>query len=69
MTKTNEQVCITITRLSKQHPSLSVMQLISNAVPHEVQERLNGDLYYVENDELIGYLLDYEADTLDKGEI
>ena len=69
MTTTNEQVCNTITRMSKKHPQLRVMQLINNAIPHEVQEQLNGDLYYVENEELLSYLLEYEQDTLDKGEI
>ena len=69
MTVTNEQVYHVLTRVSEKHPQLRVMQLISNCIPHEVQERLNGDLYYVENEELLSYLLCYEADTLDKGEI
>ena len=69
MTTTDEQVCKVITQISKRHLQLRVMQLISNAIPHDVQERLNGDLFYVENDELIRYLLEYEKDTLDQGEI
>lgn len=48
---------------------MRVMQLIVNAIPPDVMDRLNHDLYYVENDELMSYLLTYEADTLDKGEI
>lgn len=65
----NEQVCHTIARLSEKFPQLRVMQLISNSIPPEVQERLNNDLYYVENEELLGYLLCYEADVLEQGEL
>ncbi|KKL26206.1 hypothetical protein LCGC14_2397660 [marine sediment metagenome] len=69
MTNSQEKLCNTIARMSEKHPHLRVMQLISNAIPHEVHERLNGDFYYVEDEALTGYLLAYEADTLDRGEI
>ena len=66
---TNEQVCKTITRMIERHPSLRVMQLVSNCIPPDVNERLSGDLYYLDDEELLGYLLEYERDTLNKGEI
>ena len=62
MKATNEQVCNTLARLSEKYPHLRVMQLISNAVPQEVHTRLNHDLYYLRNEELMGYLLAYEQD-------
>ncbi len=58
--RTNEAVCNTIARLSEKFPQLRVMQLISNAVPQEVQNRMNNDLYYLENGALLEYLLEYE---------
>ena len=66
---TNEQVCKTITRMIERHPSLRVMQLISNCIPPDVNERLSCDLYYLDDEELLGYLLESEADTLERGEI
>lgn len=63
---TNEQVCNTIARLSEKHPHLRVMQLISNAISQEVQHKLNNDLYYVENEDLLSYLLTYEKDVLEE---
>ena len=59
---TNEQVCNTLARLAEKFPHLRVMQLISNAVPQEVHNMLNHDLYYVENEALLGFLLAYEQD-------
>ncbi len=68
MTKvTNEQVCHTIARLSEKYPKLRVMQLIVNAVPQDVIERLHYDLYYIDNEDLLSYLLCYEADVLATG--
>ena len=69
MTTTNEQVCSTIIKMAKTHPSLRMMQLIINSIPPDVVERLDGDFYYLDNEELLEYLLAYAADTLDKGEI
>lgn len=57
---TTEQVCNTLARLTKKWPHLRVMQLISNAVPQEVHNMLNHDLYYLEDEALMGYLLAYE---------
>ena len=59
---TNEQVCNTLARLSEKYPQLRVMQLIINAVPTEIYTQLNNDLYYVENEALLGWLLEYEQD-------
>lgn len=57
---TNEMVCNTIARMSEKHPHLRVMQLIVNAIPQDVIVKLHHDLYYVDNEELLKYLLDYE---------
>ncbi len=59
---TNEQVCNTLARLSEKYPQLRVMQLISNAVPQDIHTMLNHDLYYVENEALLGWLLEYEQE-------
>lgn len=66
---TNEMLCHTITRMCKKQAALRVMQLISNCIPPDVNERLNGDLYYLDDEDLLSYLLEYEQDTLNKGEI
>ena len=66
---TNDQVYHALTRISERHPQLRVMQLISNCIPPDVLDRLNHDLYYVENEELLRYLLEYEQYTLEPGEI
>ena len=42
------------------HPELRLCQLIGNAVPAEEAKRLNNDLYYVEDKQLIGWLDDFD---------
>ena len=64
-----QETLIVLGRLSMKFPNLRVMQLISNCIPTDVLDRLNHDLYYVEDEALMEYLLAYETDTLDKGEI
>lgn len=59
---TNEEVCKTLARLTKRWPHIRVMQLISNAVPLEVHNMVNHDLYFVEDEALMGYLLAYEKE-------
>jgi DNA phosphorothioation-dependent restriction protein DptG len=45
-------------------PSLRICQIINNALPLEVEARLNGrDTYYISDKELAGYLREY-ADNL-----
>lgn len=59
---TNQEVCNTIARLSEKHSNLRVMQLIVNAIPQDVIEKFHSDLYYIDNEELLKYLLDYEQE-------
>lgn len=50
----------TIDRLSARYPALRICQLIGNAVPSEEAQRRGNDLYYVEDSQLLQWLLDYE---------
>lgn len=50
-------------RLSDKYPSLRVTQLILNAIPSEELEKRGNDIYYVEDTELLGYLVNYERRT------
>lgn len=50
----------TVVRLSKKHPSLRLCQLIGNAIPTEEAQRRNNDIYYIEDRELLKWLLEFE---------
>lgn len=49
-----------IDRLSSKYPDLRITQLIGNATPSEEAQKLNNDLYYVEDSQLLEWLLGYE---------
>lgn len=50
----------TVVRLSNKYPSLRLCQLIGNAVPSEEAQRRNNDLYYVKDEQLLEWLLNFE---------
>ena len=46
-------------KIQKKAPSLRLGQVIGNAVPADVMDRINNDLYYMPDEELLGYLTTY----------
>ena len=59
--KVRTRLLHTLLRLSDRYPMLRIAQLIGNAVPEEVKQRLSNDLYYMEDSELTRYLLEFEG--------
>lgn len=53
----------TITRLcdlAAKYPDLRLCQIIGNAVPAEVAQKYNNDFYYVEDEQLLQWLEEYD---------
>ncbi len=53
--KVRNELLVTITRLSTKYPDLRVCQLIGNSLPAG-----QIDIYYIEDSELLQYLLQFE---------
>jgi len=51
----------TLQRLRHKYPDLRLTQLIGNAVPPPEATRRGNDLYYVTDEDLLGWLRQYEA--------
>ncbi len=52
-----------LTRLSKEYPDLRLCQLIANAIPAGEVVRRHLDIFYIEDAQLLEWLLTYEART------
>jgi hypothetical protein len=66
MDKDKRKVLNLLEFISERYPSLRVSQIMVNAVPPEVLDLLNNDLFYITDGEMAGYLQDYATKEFDK---
>ena len=63
---TNLEVLAVLYRIVEKCPSLRMLQVLGNAIPSEVAARYNHDMYHLPDDELLGYLLKFEEEIVQR---
>ena len=57
----NQELLAELTRLSEKYPELRLCQLIANAIPPQEYARRGKEIYYIEDSQLLDWLLTYKA--------
>lgn len=56
----HKKITEALDEISLRAPSLRICQIIGNAIPAEELERRGKDIYYIEDEDLLKYLRDFE---------
>ncbi len=62
----HRRIMACLAEIMKRAPMLRVCQIVGNAIPAEVLQRRKNDIYYIEDDELLGYLRIFEKFLVDQ---